>query len=188
MRFRHRPLEADEIQLTEPHQIAAGHPWFAAIDTAAFAAKNLWNAANYLMRQAYIHEQQVLSLKALYRAIKPTEAYQALPRKVLGLVLLLLKAAWSSFFKALAAWRAEPTKFLGQPRLPKYKPKTDGRNLLVYDQGGGAASRAQTRVAESQGAALGHSHGTPNDLPSAHRAPTGAFCGRNCLRDPQRTQ
>jgi hypothetical protein len=74
MSFRKRPLEADEIQLTEQHLIEAGHPWFAALDAAAFAAKNLWNAANYLLRQAYIFEQRVLSLKALYRALRPTEA------------------------------------------------------------------------------------------------------------------
>jgi putative transposase len=50
-------------------------------------------------------------------------------------VLIQLKTAWSSYFKALAAWRADPTKFLGRPRLPKYKPKTDRRNLLVYEYG-----------------------------------------------------
>jgi putative transposase len=139
------------------------------------------------MRQAYIHEQQVLSLKTLYRALKPTEAYQALPRKVSNQVLLQLKGAWSSYFKALAAWRADPTKFLGQPRLPKYKPKTDGRNLLVYEQ------RAVQRRALKQGLLKVSGRPWPSlrNTERSHKCascPTGALCGRNCLSRSDPTQ
>jgi putative transposase len=35
---------------------------------------------------------------------------------------------------ALKAWQAEPNKFNGRPRLPGYKHKTAGRNLLVYPE------------------------------------------------------
>jgi putative transposase len=37
-----------------------------------------------------------------------------------------------SFFAALAAWKHDPSTFLGRPRLPHYKDKQTGRNLLVY--------------------------------------------------------
>ncbi|MBV9258457.1 MAG: transposase, partial [Ktedonobacteraceae bacterium] len=39
---------------------------------------------------------------------------------------------WGAFFKARAAYKQCPKKFTGRPRLPKYKHKTEGRNLLVY--------------------------------------------------------
>jgi putative transposase len=50
-------------------------------------------------------------------------------------VLLQVGNAWHSFFKALAAWKEDPTRFLGRPCIPGYKPKAEGRNLLVYEKG-----------------------------------------------------
>ena len=60
------------------------------------------------------------------------EAYQALPRKVSQWVLKGLHHNWLSFFESLKAYREDPSKFTGRPKLPKYKHKTEGRNLLVY--------------------------------------------------------
>ena len=39
---------------------------------------------------------------------------------------------WKSFFEANKAYQETPDKFTGRPKLPKYKHKTQGRNLLVY--------------------------------------------------------
>jgi putative transposase len=44
------------MHLVEQHVIRDFDPRYAAIDRAAFASKTLYNAANYLVRQAYIHE------------------------------------------------------------------------------------------------------------------------------------
>jgi putative transposase len=135
MSLRKNELADNEIQLVEQHIITASDPRFLEIDAAAFASKNLWNAANYVLRQPFIHENRIVSWKELYAKIKPTEAYQALPRKVSNQVLIQLKTAWSSFFKGLAAWKEEPDKFLGRPKLPGYKHKTQGRNILTYENG-----------------------------------------------------
>jgi putative transposase len=45
---------------------------------------------------------------------------------------IYLDQNWLSFFAALVAWQADPSKFLGRPKLPGYKDKQRGRNLLVY--------------------------------------------------------
>ena len=45
---------------------------------------------------------------------------------------ILPKKNWESYFAALAAWQVDPSTFLGHPRLPRYKDKQKGRNLLVY--------------------------------------------------------
>src|SRR5690348_13745809 len=100
-----------------------------------FSEENLWNAANYLVRQAFIHEGRSLNNKAVYHLIKGHAAYQALPRKVSNQVLIQLHQAWESFFEAMQAWREHPEVFTGRPKLPKYKHKTAGRNLLVYEWG-----------------------------------------------------
>ena len=44
------------MQLAERHLVKPDHPHFAIIDAAAFASKNLYNQANYQIRQAFIHE------------------------------------------------------------------------------------------------------------------------------------
>jgi putative transposase len=44
------------MQLTEQHVIERNDPRYAVIDAAAFASKNLYNAALYEIRQAYIRE------------------------------------------------------------------------------------------------------------------------------------
>jgi putative transposase len=105
---------------------------FAAIDRAAFAAKNLYHAANYVVRQSFLHEGVYLNYHQMHQRMKDHEAYQALPAKVAQWVLRLLDKNWQSFFAALAAWKADPSRFLGRPKLPGYKDKQKGRNLLVY--------------------------------------------------------
>lgn len=121
------------MQLVEQHLIRKSDPRYAAIDCAAFASKNLYNAANYLVRQSFIHEGVFLTFAAAYQRIKNHEAYCALPRKVSNDVLGQLDRDWRGFFAALETWQANPSKFVGRPRLPRYKDKQKGRNLLIYD-------------------------------------------------------
>jgi putative transposase len=121
------------MQLVEQHVIHKTDPRFAIIDAAAFASKNLYNAANYVVRQSFIHEGMYLGYAEVFHRIKDHEAYCALPRKVSNDVLRLLEKNWRSFFQALAAWQADPSKFLGRPKLPGYKDKQAGRTLLIYD-------------------------------------------------------
>ncbi len=71
----------------------------------------------------------------VFHLIKEHEAYKALPAKVSNQVLIQVHKAWKSFFEAMEAWQITPQKFLGRPKLPGYKDKTNGRNLLVYEQG-----------------------------------------------------
>jgi len=120
------------MQLVERHVISRADPRFAAIDAAAFASKNLYNVANYVVRQSFIHEGVYLNYHEMHRRMKDHEAYQTLPAKVAQWVLRLLDKNWQSFFEARSAWRKDPSKFLGQPKLPRYKDKRKGRNLLIY--------------------------------------------------------
>lgn len=121
------------MQLVEQHIIRKTDPRFAAIDRAAFAAKNLYNAANYLVRQSFIRERRYLGYIEVFHCVKDHEAYHALPRKVSNDILRLLDKNWRACFKALAVWRENPSQFLGRPKLPGYKDKQKGRAILVYD-------------------------------------------------------
>lgn len=121
------------VTLAEQHVIKASDPRFAQIDAAAFAAKNLYNLANYTIRQSWLAGDGYLPYTQLYHLLKATDAYQALPSKVSQLVLKQLEHNWQSFFASLRAWREHPNRFLGQPRPPGYKHKQKGRCLLTYN-------------------------------------------------------
>ncbi len=69
--------EANRMQLVEQHIIDRNDPRYAVIDAAAFASKNLYNAANYELRQAYIHEGRYLSYNQLDKLMQSHEAYRA---------------------------------------------------------------------------------------------------------------
>ncbi|MEG3861424.1 transposase [Microcoleus sp. herbarium12] len=66
------------------------------------------------------------------RLMKFHESYQAMPAKVSQQILMVLDKNWKSFFEALKAYKVDSSKFTGRPKLPKYKDKVKGRNLLVY--------------------------------------------------------
>jgi putative transposase len=121
------------MRLVEQHLIRKTDPRFAAIDHDAFASKNLYNQANYQIRQAFIFEGKYLPYAEIFHQLKHHEAYCALPRKVSNSILIQLDNNWKSFFKANEAYKADPSKFLGRPKLPKYKNKERGRNILIYD-------------------------------------------------------
>jgi len=120
------------MQLVEQHVISKNDPRYRVIDEAAFKSKNLYNAALYEVRQAFIHEGKYLNYNEMDKRMQSSDSYKALPAKVAQKVLDQLDQAWQSFFEARAAYNEDPSKFTGRPRLPKYKHKTEGRNILIY--------------------------------------------------------
>ena len=118
------------MRLVEQHRIDRHDPRWPAIDTAAFASKHLYNAALYVTRHAFIHAGRVVPYEDLARDLKASAQYRALPAKVAQWVLRQVPLAWKSYFAACTAWEADPSRFLGHPKLPKYLDK-QGRNLLT---------------------------------------------------------
>lgn len=121
------------MRLVEQTMIDRRDPRWKEIDQAAFAAKNLYNAANYLIRQSFIFQGVYLDNVKVFHQMKTHEAYRALPAKVSNSILLQLHKNWVAFFKGMEEWKAHPEKFKGRPKLPGYKHKEQGRFLLTYD-------------------------------------------------------
>ncbi len=120
------------MQLVEQHRIDRHDPRWKAIDEATFASKNLYNAALFVKRQAYITENhRIISYTDLDKLMQKIKEYRALPSKIAQWVLKQVCTAWTSYFAACQAFEQNPAKFLGHPKLPNYLGK-DGRNLLVY--------------------------------------------------------
>src|SRR5260370_25254209 len=106
------------MQLVEQHIISKGDPRYARIDAAAFASKNLWNLANYYVRQSFIFEHTYLDNIAVYHLVCRLLLYKKHPAKVSNQVLLQLHNAWLDCFEAMAKSREHPAQYTSGRNLP----------------------------------------------------------------------
>ena len=120
------------MQLAERHIIKSTEHRFAEIDELAFKSKNLYTAANYVIRQSFTYGWGYINYNEMNRLMKYHQAYKALPAKVSQQILMILDKNWKSFFEAVKAYKADSSKFTGLPKRPLYKDKVKGRNILVY--------------------------------------------------------
>ncbi|MBD2125961.1 IS200/IS605 family element transposase accessory protein TnpB [Microcoleus sp. FACHB-1] len=120
------------MRLVEKHVIRKGSREWKEIDDLSFKSKNLYNRANYEIRQHFFETNQILSYNEMASRMQLEDSYCALPRKVSQQVLRGLDRNWKAWKEADKAYNKNPSKFLGKPKLPKYKDKEKGRNLLIY--------------------------------------------------------
>ena len=120
---------------------------YKEIDELSFLSKNLYNRANYVVRQEFIsttkekeeEEGRVsnanwIRYNQLQKQLQNEKDsdYGKLPTKVSQQVLMLMDKNWSSFFESIRDWKKNPSKYKGRPCLPNYKHKQKGRAILVY--------------------------------------------------------
>lgn len=101
------------------------------VDGMCYASKNLYNVANYIIRQEFFTNRKWIRYNALYSILKDTDEYKALPAQTSQQILKILDRNWKSFFRSIKDWKKNPSKYCGMPRPPQYKKK-DGKNLLVF--------------------------------------------------------
>ena len=99
------------MQLAERHIIKSTEHRFAQIDELAFKSKNLYNAANYAIRQSFVYGWSYINYNEMNSLMKSHQAYKDLPAKVSQQVLMILDKNWKAFFEAVKAYKIEPTKF-----------------------------------------------------------------------------
>ena len=94
-------------------------------------SKNLWNEANYQVRQEFFTTGKWIRYNTLAGSLKTSENYKSINAQTAQQILKILDRSWKAFFKAIKEWSNHPEKFLGRPKLPGYKAK-DGEFLLVF--------------------------------------------------------
>ncbi len=145
------------MRLVERHQIGRNHRLFKELDRVSFLSKNLYNAGLYQARQSFFanHEsyKDYLNLQKEFQNTNQID-YRSLPSKVSQHVLKQVEKDFKSFFEASVEYQKAPEKFLGKPKIPKYKDKIKGRNLLIYTKqavskpklGAGKIKLSQTEI------------------------------------------
>ena len=121
-----------KVQRCEQHNIKYGTDFYKFIDEMCFKSKNLYNYANYIIRQEFINNGNWIKYNQLFQLVKESEPYKDIGNNTGQGTLRILDKNWKAFFKAIKDWKKNPSKYLGRPKIPKYKDK-DGRFLLSLD-------------------------------------------------------
>lgn len=119
-----------KTQRCEQIIIKRNHPKFKVIDQQCFHSKNLYNEANYVLRQEFINNNKYISYYDMNKEFKTHENYKLTFSQPANCTLRLLDKNWKSYLNAIKDWKKNPSKYLGMPKLPKYLKK-DGRFLWM---------------------------------------------------------
>lgn len=120
------------MQRTEQHTIKFNSEFGKFIDECCFKSKNLYNYANYIIRQEFVDNGNWIRYNELFQMVKDSDAYKDMGSNIGQGTLRILDRNWKSFFKAIKDWTNHPNRYLGIPKLPKYLSK-DGRFVLSLD-------------------------------------------------------
>lgn len=103
------------------------------LNQLTFKCKNLYNKANYILRNEFISNGKYISKFNMFTICKDIEEYKCLPVRVARGVLRTLDANWKSFFSCIKKWKTNKQLFKGRPNLPKYLPKNGKFTALFYE-------------------------------------------------------
>lgn len=121
-----------QVQRVEKHIIRTNHSLYNLIDDYCFKVKNLYNYANYLIRQEFINNGNLIKEYDLSKMCQSADCYKELMRQTAQQTIKLLSKNWKSFFASIKDWSKHKEKYTSKPKLPKYKHKTNGRFVAVF--------------------------------------------------------
>lgn len=139
--------EVHTVQRVERHLIKKTSKDFKVLDELCFNAKNLYNFTNYICRQAFAgHKELIPEYEDLITKERFISEYDLVKRFAsqnqqdyrsmvsawsAQQVVYQVFENWKSWFKALKAYKRNPSSFTGCPKMPGYKDKKNGRSMLV---------------------------------------------------------
>lgn len=122
------------VSRAEKHILKQNNEYYSLIDDFCLKAKNLYNHANYIIRQEFCSSNKWIrysDLDSMLKKDKDYPDYANMPTaQSAQQILRLLDKNWVSFFKSIKDWSKHKDKYLGKPKLPKYKSK-NGREILI---------------------------------------------------------
>ena len=120
-----------KMQLTQQIIVNNKHRWYSMLDELCFKSKNLYNYALYQIRQYYKNTNKYLSYHELNTLLSKENQvdYRSMPyAQCSQQILRQIDKQYVSFYNALKSQKMKGKKI----RLPKYKDKENGRNIVIY--------------------------------------------------------
>lgn len=115
----------------EKHIISKYHPMFKICSEYTWYSKNLYNYANYIIRQEFINNNNFLNYYRIWELLKKEESFKTIGSNSGQHTLKILERNWKSYFVAIKDWSKNKSKYLGKPKLPNYLDKNKGRFICV---------------------------------------------------------
>lgn len=119
------------VNRVEQQIIKKSHPKYKIIDEMCFNSKNLYNYANYIIRQKFIETGEYITYRDMNKELKTHEPYKLCGSQPANCTLRLLDKNWKSYFKAIKDWKKNSDKYLGMPKIPKYLKKDGRYNWMI---------------------------------------------------------
>lgn len=111
------------VNRVERQQINKEHPMYNTIRDYCIKSNNMYNYALYTVRQEFINNGKYLNYHDTQKLLKTSQPYKDLMSQASQCVLQVLDRNWKSYFVAIKDWQKNPSKYLGMPKLPKYRDK-----------------------------------------------------------------
>lgn len=124
----------------EKHIIKSSNVFFSMLIDFCHKSKNLYNHANYLVRQSFTSQDnsrwiRYAELDKLLKADEEYPDYKEMPTaQSAQQILRVLDSSWKSFFASIKDWGKNKNKYLGRPKLPKYLKKNGNFLLILTNQ------------------------------------------------------
>ena len=123
------------LSRVERHIIKRADKNYSKIKDICHRCKNLYNYTNYILRQSLFKQEGLPKEYELVGILtrENQDDYRALPAQTSQQVIKLLYKNWKSYFQALRAYQRDKSKFLGCPKIPKYKPRGEkGHSIALF--------------------------------------------------------
>ena len=128
----------ERIFRVEQYIIKKDNQYYQMFEDFTHKAKNLYNHANYLVRQEFINTGKWLRYQDLNKILRADIQYPDYKNMELAQsaqqTLKRLDANWTSFFKAIKDWKEHKEKYTGRPKIPKYKKKDGHFEYVITNQ------------------------------------------------------
>ena len=121
------------VRRVEKYIIKENNEYFNMLIEFCHKSKNLYNHANYIIRQEFIFNHKWIRYDELNTLLKTDTEYpdyKEMPTaQSAQQTLKLADRNWKSYFKSIKDWKKNPEKYLGMPKIPNYIKKD--RYILV---------------------------------------------------------
>ena len=135
-----------KVNRAEQQIIRKNNPIYNVVDQYCFYSKNVYNQANYIIRQEFINNGNKIGAYEVQKLMQSMDCYKKCGSQAAQKTIQLVDKMWKSYFKAIKDWKKNPSKYLGMPRLPKYLPK-DGRQVFMLKNIQCSLNNGQFRIA-----------------------------------------
>lgn len=129
---------SNKVKRIETHKIKHSHKSYQTLVQLSHLSNNLYNQANFIVRQNFIYNNRYLNYYKIDKLFRRhgylQENWNQLPSQAKQQVIKLLDQNWKSFFRSIKDYKKNRSKYLGRPKLPKYRESGDQFLLILTSQ------------------------------------------------------